>query len=87
MVIVNLDAERSKAEATQKEFLDKMAPHTAHTKNCIGLDKMLGGKKVKFNGRERHLELREAALAEVQTQRLNPWVNHDELMEYVELQR
>jgi hypothetical protein len=36
---------------------------------------------------EQDLELDEAALAEAQTWELKPWVNHDELMEVVELQR
>jgi hypothetical protein len=66
-VSVDLDVERAKAEATRKEYLDKMVAHTAHAKHSLSLDKMLGEKKVELNGRERDLELCEAALAEVQT--------------------
>jgi hypothetical protein len=42
----DLDAERAKAEATRKEYLDKMEAHTACAKHSLGLDKMLGEKKV-----------------------------------------
>jgi hypothetical protein len=86
-VSVDLDVEWAKVEATRKEYLDKMVAHTAHAKHSLGLDKMLGEKKVELNGRERDLELCEAALAEVQTRGLNPRVNHDELMEVIELHR
>jgi hypothetical protein len=48
---------------------------------------MLGEKKVDLKGRERDLVLREATLVEAHTQGLNPRDNHDELMEFVELQR
>jgi hypothetical protein len=46
---------------------------------------MLGEKKVELDGRERDLSLREAVLAEVRSQGLNPQDNHEELMEFVEL--
>jgi hypothetical protein len=86
-VNADLDAERTKAKATQKEYLYKMAAHIAHAKHSLGLDKMLGEKKVELDGRERDLELCMAMLAEAQTRGLNPWVNHNEMMEYVELRR
>jgi hypothetical protein len=37
------DAVCAKAEATQKEYLDKMEVHTTHTKHSLSLDKMLAG--------------------------------------------
>jgi hypothetical protein len=64
-----------------------MAADTTHAKQSLGLNKMLGEKKVELKGRERDLVLREAALAEAHTRGLNPRDNHDELMEFVELQR
>jgi TnpA family transposase len=45
------DAEWVKAEATRKEYLDKMEAHTTHAKHSLGLDMMLGEKKVELNGR------------------------------------
>jgi hypothetical protein len=51
-VSADLDVEWTKAEATQKEYVDKMAAHTAHAKHSLGLDKMLGEKKVELDGRE-----------------------------------
>jgi hypothetical protein len=45
-VSADLDAERAKAEATRNEYLDKMEAHTACAKHSLGLDKMLGEKKV-----------------------------------------
>jgi hypothetical protein len=54
----------AKAEATQKEYLDKMEAHTTHTKHSLGLDKMLGEKKVQLDRRERDLDLCEAAQVE-----------------------
>jgi hypothetical protein len=66
-VSADLNTERTKAEATRKEYLDKMAAHTAPAKHSLSLDKMLGEKKDKLNGRERDLELHEAALVEAQT--------------------
>jgi hypothetical protein len=62
-----------------------MVAHTAHAMHSLSIDKMLEEKKVELNGRERDLELCEVALAEVQTRGLNPRVNHDELMEVIEL--
>jgi hypothetical protein len=41
-----------------------MAAHTTHAKHSLGLDKMLGERKVKLDGREQDLELRDGALAE-----------------------
>jgi hypothetical protein len=66
-VSANLDAERAKAEATQKEYLDKMVAHAAHTNHFLGLDKMLWEKKVELDGKERDLNMREAVLVEAQT--------------------
>jgi hypothetical protein len=64
-----------------------MVAHTVHAKHSLGLDKMLGEKKVELNGREPNLNLREVALVEAQTRGLNPRDNHDELMEFIELRR
>jgi hypothetical protein len=63
-VSADLDTEQTKADATQKEYLDKMAAHTAQAKHSLGLDKLLGEKKVELDGREQDLELHKAALAE-----------------------
>jgi hypothetical protein len=46
IVSVDLDTEWAKAEATRKEYLDKMETHTAHAKHSLEHDKMLGEKKV-----------------------------------------
>jgi hypothetical protein len=62
-----------------------MEVHTTHAKHSLGLDKMLGEKKVELDGRERDLNLLEAALVEAQSRGLNPWDNHEELMEFIEL--
>jgi hypothetical protein len=86
-VSADLDAKWAKSEATQKEYLNKMEAHTARAKHSLGLDKMLGEKKVEFNGRERDLRLCEAVLAEAQSQGLNSWDNCEELMEVIKLQR
>jgi hypothetical protein len=64
-----------------------MAAHTAHAKHSLGLDNMLGEKKVELIRGERNQDLREAALAEVQTWGLNPHDDQEELMEFIELQR
>jgi hypothetical protein len=64
MVSADLDAERAKAESTQKEYLDKIEAHTTRVKHSLGLDKMLGEKKVLLDGRERDLSLRKAARVE-----------------------
>jgi hypothetical protein len=66
-VSVDLDAERAKAEATRKEYLDKMEVHTAHTKHSLDLDKMLGEKKVKLDRREQDLSLCAVVLVEAQS--------------------
>jgi hypothetical protein len=50
-VSVILNAERAKAEATRKEYLDKIEAHTAHTNHSLGLNKMLREKKVLLDGR------------------------------------
>jgi hypothetical protein len=60
----DLDAIWTKAEATQKEYLNKMVAHTTRAKHSLSFDKILGEKKVELDGRERDLELREAALTE-----------------------
>jgi hypothetical protein len=44
-VSADLDAEWAKAEATWKEYLDKMEAHTAHAKHSLGLDKNAGGRR------------------------------------------
>jgi hypothetical protein len=67
-VSADLNAEWTKAEATWKEYLDKMAAHTARAKHSLGLEKMLGEKKVDLDGRERDLELHEAVLVKAHTQ-------------------
>jgi hypothetical protein len=82
-VHADLDMEWTKAEATQKDYLDKMIVHTARPKHSLSLDKMLGEKKVELDRRERDLELHE----EAQTRGLDPRVNCDELMEFVEPRR
>jgi hypothetical protein len=86
-VSADLNAERTKAKATQREYLDKMVAHTAHAKHSLSLDKMLGEKNVELDGRERDLELCEATLAEAQTGGLHPRDNRDELAEFFELRR
>jgi hypothetical protein len=45
-ISADLDAERAKAEATQQEYLNKMAAHTTHAKQSLNPDKMLGEKNV-----------------------------------------
>jgi hypothetical protein len=57
--------ERTKAEATWQEYLDKIQAHTAYNKQILCLDKILE-EKVELDGRERNLELRVAALTEAQ---------------------
>jgi hypothetical protein len=54
-VSTDLNAERTKAKATQNEYLDKMVAHTTCVKHSLGLGKILGEKKVDLNGRERDL--------------------------------
>jgi hypothetical protein len=80
-VSADLDAEWAKDEVTQKEYLDKMEAYTACAKHSLSLNKMLGEKKVKLDGREWDLSLHEAALAEARSQGLNPWDNRDDLLE------
>jgi hypothetical protein len=62
-----------------------MEAHTAHTKLSLDLDKMLVEKKIELDGRERDLGLREAVLIEAQSQGLNPWDDHEELMEFIKV--
>jgi hypothetical protein len=66
-VSADLNGEQTKAEATQKEYLDKMEAHTTRAKHSLNLDKVLEEKKVKLDWRERDLELHEATLEEAQT--------------------
>jgi hypothetical protein len=87
MVSVNFDAERAKAEATRKEYLNKMEAHTARAKHSLGLDMMLGEKKVELNGREWDLTVHKVALVEARSRGLNPHDNREKLMEFVELWR
>jgi hypothetical protein len=84
-VSVAVDAERVKAEATQQEYLNRIQAHTDCGKQVLDLDKMLGERKEELDGREQDLELRVAALAEAHAWGLNPWDNHDEPMEFIEL--
>jgi hypothetical protein len=48
---------------------------------------MLGEKKVELDEREQDLSLCEATLVEARPRGLNPWDNHEELMEFIELRR
>jgi hypothetical protein len=48
---------------------------------------MLGEKKVELDEREQDLSLCEATLVEARSRGLNPWDNHEELMEFIELRR
>jgi hypothetical protein len=86
-VSADFNAERAKAEATRKEFLNKIEAHTTRGRQFLGLDEMLGEKKVLLDQREWDLRLHEAALVEVQTWGVNPQDNREELMEVAELQR
>jgi hypothetical protein len=83
----DLDAERAKNNATHQEYLDKLCGHTAHAKHTLGLDKMLGEKKVLLDKKEQDLALHEAALMEAHARVLNLQDNHEELMELVGLRR
>jgi hypothetical protein len=86
-VSADLDAEWAKAEATWKDYLHKMEAHATHARHSLGLDKMLGEKKVELNGREQDLDLREATLVEARSWGLNHWHNRKELMEFIKLWR
>jgi hypothetical protein len=46
---------------------------------------MLGEKRAKLDEWEQDLELHATALVEAQAWGINPWDNHDELMEFIEL--
>jgi hypothetical protein len=84
-VSADLDAKQEKTEATRKEYLNKMEVHNICTKHTLGLDKMLGEKKVQLDRSAWDLDLREAALVEAQSLGLNSQDNCEELMELVEL--
>jgi hypothetical protein len=86
-VSADLDAEWVKTEATRDEYLDKMCMHTDRAKHTIGLDKMLGEKKVPLYEKERGLALWESALAEAQAQGLNTQDNREEMTELVGLRK
>jgi hypothetical protein len=43
-VSADIVAQRVKAEATRKEYLDKMEAHNTRAKHSLGLDKMLGAE-------------------------------------------
>jgi recombinational DNA repair ATPase RecF len=79
-VSADLNAERAKAEATQKEYPEKVAAHTTRAKHSLDLNKMSREKNAELDGKELNLE-------EAYTQALNPRDSHDELMELVELWR
>jgi hypothetical protein len=64
-----------------------MDAHIAHDMHSLGLDKILGAKKVELNRRERDLILCEAVLVEVKSRGLNPRDNHEKLMDFVKLQK
>jgi uncharacterized 2Fe-2S/4Fe-4S cluster protein (DUF4445 family) len=85
-VNIDIDVECAKTEGTHKEYLDKMQVSTARAMHTLGLDKMMGEKKVKLNGKVQDLDVREAVLAEAQSRDLNSWDNCEEMMELVELQ-
>jgi hypothetical protein len=55
MVTADLDTKWAKAEATRKEYLDKIDSHTGYAKHSLGLDNMLGEKNVLLNRREQDL--------------------------------
>jgi hypothetical protein len=46
MVSTDPNADQVKAEATRSEYLHNTETPIAHTKHSLGLDKMLGEKKV-----------------------------------------
>jgi hypothetical protein len=48
-----------------------MQAHTTHAKYTLGLDNVLGEKKVQLNEKERDLHMHEAALVEVQSRGLH----------------
>jgi hypothetical protein len=64
-----------------------MAEHTAHNRQVLDFDKMLGEMRASLDERERDLELRLVALAEAQDRGIKPRDNHDELMEFVEIRQ
>jgi hypothetical protein len=81
----DLDAKKAKTKDARKECLNKMQVHMACTKHTLGLDKMLGEKKVQLDGKEWDLDLHEAVLVEVQSRGLKTQDNREELMELVKL--
>jgi hypothetical protein len=54
-VSADLDVEWVKAEVTRKEYLDKMPAHTIYVKHSLGLDKMLGEKKIELDEQQTHV--------------------------------
>jgi hypothetical protein len=82
-----LDTHQTKAKATQNEYLNKIHAHTTHAMHSLGLNKILGEKRVELDEREQDQGLHEAALEDVRTRGLNPRDHHDELMEFVALRR
>jgi hypothetical protein len=55
--------------------------------HSLGLNKILGEKRVELDEREQDQGLHEAALEDVRTHGLNPRDHNDELMEFVALRR
>jgi predicted NUDIX family NTP pyrophosphohydrolase len=47
-----LDEERTKAEAAQQKYLDKIEAHTVRGKLVLNLDKILGEKSAELDERE-----------------------------------
>jgi hypothetical protein len=47
--------------------VERAEAHTSYAKHSLGLDKMLGEKKVEQDSKERDVDLSEAVLAEAQT--------------------
>jgi hypothetical protein len=86
-VSASLDEEWTKAKAARQEYLNKMAEHTTRGWQVPDFDRMLGEKRARLDEREWDLELCTSVLAKVQARGINPQDNHDELMEFVELQQ
>jgi hypothetical protein len=66
-----------------EEYLDNIAEHTAHGRQVLNFDKMMGERRAMLDEWERDLELRTAALVEAQSRGINPQDNRDEVMEFV----
>jgi hypothetical protein len=89
-VSVDLDTKWAKAEATRKEYLNKMEAHTTHAKHRPHQAlpqpwQYARVKKVELKGRERDLDLCRAVLVKAQSWWLEPRDNSGELMEVIEL--